>query len=184
VAPHAQLHRTKNGLVPDSDGWFVINARESRWRDGGPLGVFCTFEGRRRFPQLGINVSVLEPGQPMAMYHRENPQEGFLVVSGECRLIVEGDERRLQAWDFFHCPPGTEHVIVGGGDGPAVVIAIGARGRGVSGGVVYPVCEAAAGYGASVTRETTDVRTAYAGANAGLPRSRWISYTGGWLPGG
>ena len=35
---------TKNGLVADVKGWFVVNARESRWRDGGPLGVYCTFE--------------------------------------------------------------------------------------------------------------------------------------------
>jgi uncharacterized cupin superfamily protein len=182
VVSEAQLRATKNGLVPDREGWFVVNAHESRWRDGGPLGVYCTFEGRQRFPQLGINLNVLEPGQPMAMYHRENAQEGFLVITGECLLFVEGEQRRLVAWDFFHCPSGTEHVIVGSGNAPAVVLAVGARGRGVGGGIVYRVCEAAARYGASVERETTDPREAYANAYAGLPRSKWIAYAEGWLP--
>lgn len=144
VAPEAQLRATKNGLVPDGKGWFVVNARESRSRDGGPLGVYCTFEGRQRFPQLGITLNVLAPGQPLAIYHRENAQEGFLVVSGECVLIVEGEQRRLVAWDFFHCPSRTEHVIVGSGNAAAVVLAVGARGRGRGGGVVSRVCEAAA----------------------------------------
>lgn len=179
--PEAPLRMTKNGLAPDGRGWFVVNARESRWRDGGPLGVYCTFEGKQRFPQLGVNLNVLEPGQPMAMYHRENAQEAFLVISGECLLIVEGEERRLAAWDFFHCPPGTEHVLVGSGDALAVLLAVGARGRGVGGGIVYLVCEAAVRHGASVESETRDFREAYAEAYAGLPRSKWITYSDGWL---
>jgi quercetin dioxygenase-like cupin family protein len=40
----------------------------------------------------------------MTMYHREKAQEGFLVLSGECLLVVEGEERPLRQWDFFHCP--------------------------------------------------------------------------------
>ena len=182
MVPEAQLRATKNGLVPDGRGWFVVNARESRWRDGGPLGVYCTFEGRQRFRQLGITLNVLAPGQPMAMYHRENAQEGFLVVSGECVLIVEGEQRRLVAWDFFHCPSGTEHVIVGSSNAAAVVLAVGARGRGRGGGVVYRVCEAAARYKASTERETTDAREAYRKAYDGLPRSKLIPYRDGWLP--
>ena len=89
MVPEASLRISKNGLVADDEGWFVVHARESRWRDEGPLGSYCTFEGRRRFPQLGININVLEPGEAMAMYHRENAQEGFLVLAGECLLIVE-----------------------------------------------------------------------------------------------
>jgi uncharacterized cupin superfamily protein len=171
---------TKNGLVADVQGWFVLNARESRWRDEGSLGVYCTFEGKRRFRQLGLNVSVLEPGQAIGLYHRENAQEGFLVLAGECLLIVEGEQRPLRAWDFFHCPPGTEHVIVGAGEEAAVVVAVGARGR--RGGVVYTVSEAAARFGASVERETRDATEAYAKAHAGLPRSRWVPYREGLLP--
>jgi uncharacterized cupin superfamily protein len=114
------------------------------------------------------------------MYHRENAQEAFLVLAGECVLIVEGELRPLRAWDFFHCPPGTEHVIVGSGDEAAVVVAVGARRRG--GGVVYPVSELAARFGASVDRETRDASEAYAKAHANLPRSRWVPYREGWLP--
>jgi len=171
---------TKNGLVVDVDGWFVVNARESRWRDEGPLGVYCTFEGKRRFRQLGINISVLEPGQALGMYHREDAQEGFLVVAGECLLVVEDRERRLKTWDYFHCPPGTEHVIVGSGSSAAVVVAVGVRGRG---GAVYPVSDAAARFGASVARETRNPREAYAEIFANLPRSHWVRYREGSLPG-
>lgn len=173
---------TKNGLVADGEGWFVVNARESRWRDEGPLGSYCTFEGKRRFPQLGINITVLEPGEAMARYHRENAQEAFLVLEGTCTLIVEGQERELGAWDFFHCAPRTEHVILAGHDQRAVVLAVGARGRGRGGGVVYPVSDAAARYGASVARETTSSAEAYAGHRADLPRSTFVPYLRGWLP--
>jgi len=174
------VRMSKNGLVVDEEGWFVVNARESRWRDEGPLGAYCTFEGKRRFPHFGINVSVFEPGQRMGMYHRENAQEAFLVLSGECTLIVEGEERVLKEWDFFYCEPGTEHIIVTGEKQSAVVVAVGGRGRGVGGGLVYKVCKAAARYGASVAKETTEAAKAYAEVWASLPRSRFVEYRG-WL---
>ena len=163
--------------MPDGEGWFVVNARETRWRHTGPLGVYCDFEGKRRFRQLGINLNVLEPGQRLAMYHRENAQEGFLVLAGACLLIVEGAERELRAWDFFHCPPRTEHVIVGTGVGPAVVLAVGARGLPRK-GFVYPVSKVASKYSAAVTRETTKPAEAY----AGLPKWERSEYREGWLP--
>jgi uncharacterized cupin superfamily protein len=140
----------------------VINARESRWRDAGHFGLFCNFEGKRRFRQLGINVSVLESGQPIGMYHREARQEDFLVLSGECLLLVEGRERRLRAWDFVHCPPGTNHMIVGAGSVPSVVLAVGAR-RGRT-GLVYPVEPLAVARKAGVEREVTKPEDAYAGS--------------------
>ena len=90
----------------------------------------------------------------MGLYHRENAQEDFLVLAGECLLIVEGEERKLKTWDFFHCPPGTEHIIVGAGKEPAVVLAVGARGRRRK-GLVYPVSEAALKHKAGVEKETT-----------------------------
>ena len=182
MAPEALPRMTKNGLVVDDEGWFVLNARDSRWKSEGPLGRYCTFEGKRRFPQLGINISVLEPGQAYGRYHRENAQEGFLVIEGECLLIVEEQERTLKAWDYFHCPGGSEHIIVGAGEGPAIVVAVGARGRGIGGGVVYAVSELAAQHGASVARETTDSGEAYAEIYAELPRSRFAPYEPGSLP--
>jgi len=180
--PEAPLRESKNGLVVDGVGWFVVNARESRWKDEGPLGSYCTFEGKRRFPHFGINVTVLEPGESFGMYHRENGQEAFLVLEGECTLIVEGEERRLIAWDFFYCPPGTEHIIVTTSNQRAVVVAVGARGRGVGGGLVYTVCKTAARYGASVARETTSPAVAYAKVRAKLPRSTFVRFKPRWLP--
>lgn len=177
----APVRMSKNGLVVDGEGWFVVNARESRWKDEGPLGSYCTFEGKRRFPQFGINISVLEPGERIGMYHRENAQEAFLVLAGECTLVVEGEERRLTEWDFFYCAPGTEHIIVAGAEQSAVILAVGARGRGVGGGIVYKVCKAAARHGASVVRETADPAIAYAKVRAKLPRSRFVKYRSGWL---
>jgi uncharacterized cupin superfamily protein len=172
----ASVRRTKYGLVFDGDGWFVVNARESRWRDTGPLGKYCDFEGKRPFKRLGINLNVLEPGQPMSMYHRERAQEGFLVLAGECLLIVEGEKRRLATWDFFHCPGGTEHVIVGAGDGPSVVLAVGARGG--RKGFVYPVSGAALAHGAGVGQEATKPAEAY----RSFPRWLRSAYQDGWLP--
>jgi uncharacterized cupin superfamily protein len=110
------------------------------------------------------------------MYHRERHQEGFLVLSGECLLIVEGAERTLWAWDFFHCPGGTAHVIVGAGDGPSVVLAIGARGG--RKGLVYLREPAALARGAGVTEETTRAAEAY----RRFPRPARCAYRPGWLP--
>jgi uncharacterized cupin superfamily protein len=177
VVPEAPLRRTKYGLVTDGEGWFVINARDSRWRDTGPLGLFCDFEGKRRFPQVGINLNVLEPGQPMGLYHRENAQEGFLVLAGTCLLVVEGEERELKTWDFFHCPPQTGHIIVGAGDEPAVVLAVGARGRGRR-GLVYPVSDVALKHGAGAEQETTKPQEAY----ARFPSWSRVEYAEGSLP--
>jgi quercetin dioxygenase-like cupin family protein len=176
--PEAPLRETKYGLVADEEGWFVVNVREARWRERERLGSYCDFEGKKPFPQLGINVSVLEPGESLGRYHRENGQEGFLVLAGRCVLIVEDEERELRAWDFIHCPPQTDHMIVAAGDGPAVVLAVGARGLSRK-GLVYPVSDTAKKYGVSVEKETTKPAEAY----ADLPRSRRVAYREGWLPG-
>src|SRR5690349_18329817 len=80
-----------------------------------------------RFEQLGINIQVLEPGQPNCLYHRENAQEDFLVLFGECLVLIEGEELRLRAWDFVHSPAGTDHVFVGAGDGPCGILMVGFR---------------------------------------------------------
>ena len=175
--PEAPLRETKHGLVADVEGWFVVNAREARWRESTAFGRWCDFEGKRPFRQLGINVSILEPGQSLGFYHRENAQEDFLVVAGTCLLIVEGQERTLGAWDFVHCPPQTEHMIVGAGDGPAVVVAVGARGLRRK-GIVYVPSRAAGKHGVSVDEETTRPAEAY----AHVPRSARVSYRDGWLP--
>ncbi|HLF67854.1 MAG TPA: cupin domain-containing protein [Gaiellaceae bacterium] len=176
AVPEATRRETKYGTVYDGEGWFVLNARETRWRDSGHFGFFCDFEGKRRFRQLGINLSVLEPGQPLSMYHRENAQEGFLVIAGECVVLVEDEERRMRAWDYFHCPGGTAHVVVGAGDGPAVVLAVGARGG--REGFVYPVDPLAVARAAGVERETTKPGEAY----ARFPRWVRTPYRDGWLP--
>jgi uncharacterized cupin superfamily protein len=172
----APLRSTRFGLAPDGEGWFVINAAETRWRDYGPLSVACDFEGNRPFKQLGININVLDPGEPLAMYHHEAHEEGFLVLAGECLLIVEGRERSLTAWDFFHCPGGTAHAIVGAGDGPAVVLAVGARGG--RKGIVYLAELVALDRGTGVDRQTTKSAEAY----APFPRAKRRLYHAGWLP--
>ena len=174
--PEAPLRETKYGLVADVDGWFVVNAKEARWRDTGPFGLYCNFEGKRRFRQLGINISVLEPGQSLGYYHEENGQEGFLVLAGRCVVIVEDEERELEAWDYFHSPPKTPHMIVAAGDGPAVVVAVGARGLPRK-GLRYIPSATAARHGVSAEEETTKPAEAY----ANTPPSKRVAY-GGWLP--
>ena len=162
MVPEAPLERTDSGgLVPKGEGWFVVNAKEARWLEHGKFGSGTTFEGEPEFEQLGINIGVLDPGQPACMYHRENQQEDFLVLFGECLLIVEGEERPLKAWDFVHCPPGTTHVFVGAGDGPCAILSVGRR-LGDGEKLVYPVDEVALKHGAGVEEETPDPKQAYA----------------------
>jgi len=179
----SRLESTENGLVPVGDGWFVLNAREARWLHGPGRSAICefegAFEGEQDFLQLGINLSVLEPGEPMAMYHWEADQEDFLVLAGEALLIVEGEERPLGVWDFVHCPAETKHVIVGAGEAPCLVLAVGARDRSTGpdwGG--YSVDEAALHHGAGVEQETTDAHEAYARFSKREP----TRYREGWLP--
>jgi uncharacterized cupin superfamily protein len=183
VIPEAPLDETEHGLVPKGKGWFVVNARKAPWidREGrGAVSRFEGFEGAADFSQLGINVRVLGPGEPMSMYHWEADQEDFLVISGEALAIVEGEERPMRPWDLLHCPAGTNHVIVGAGDGPCVVVAVGARDKSVDspdwGG--YPVDETALRHGAGVETETSDAVEAYARFKDGEP----ARYRDGWLP--
>src|SRR4249920_1708074 len=131
--PEAQLEDSGSGLAPASGGWFVVNVRDAQWltSENGerpPSGSECSFESQEfEFPQVGVGLHVLEPGEPNGLYHSENQQEVFLVLSGECTLLVEGEERLLRPWDFFHSPAGTEHIFVGAGDRPCVILMAGAR---------------------------------------------------------
>ena len=177
MADEAQLEQTENGLVPKGEGWYVVNARESRWWHHDTFGSAVTFEGEARFPDFGINIQVLQPGEPNCMYHGENAQEDFLVLAGECLLLVDGEERRLEQWDFFHSPPWTEHVFVGAGEGPCAILMVGARPDPEE--LRYPVSEVAQRHNASVKKETSSGQEAYA------PYSRTTEgpYPDGALPG-
>jgi len=181
MVPEARLDATEHGLIPEADGWFVLNARDARWYHGEGRPALCVFEGEiGDFAQLGINLNVLRPGDVMAMYHWEADQEDFLVLAGEALLIAEGEERSLRQWDLVHCPAGMEHVIVGAGDGPCVVLAVGARDHSTGpdwGG--YNVDEAALRHGAGVEQETTDQEQAY----ARFVKRKPTRYRDGWLPG-
>jgi uncharacterized cupin superfamily protein len=180
MVPEARLVSTEHGLVPSGEGWFVLNSRHARWRHGEGRGAYGIFEGETEFSQVGVHLVTLGPGEPMAMYHWEADQEDFLVLSGEALLIAEGQERPLRQWDFVHCPPGTKHVIVGAGDGPCLVVAIGARDRSTGpdwGG--YTVDEAALRHGAGVEEDTTEAKEAY----ARFPAREPSAYREGWLPG-
>ncbi len=179
MVPESKLEQTEHGLVPQGEGWYVLNMRDAEWRHVEGRGAVCLvgddFEGWRRFEQLGVNPFVLGPGEAMGMYHWEADQEAFLVVSGEAVLIVEGEERPLRAWDFVHCPPQTKHVIVGAGGGPCLVIAVGARDRDELG---FPADDVAKRHGASVDEDTMDGDVAY----GDIPPREPTGYRDGWLP--
>jgi uncharacterized cupin superfamily protein len=158
--------------------WYIRNVRDMKWWDVGPRGFVTELVDDEK-PQIGVNLFVLMPGQPMAMYHWESDQEGFLVLSGEALLIVEGEERTLRAWDFFHCPPNVSHVLVGAGSGPTAILAIGAREQqdGPDWGG-YPYSELAMKHDASAEEETTDPNIAYARFPSGQP----TEFREDWLP--
>ena len=167
----ARLEPVESGLTPVGEGWFVANVGELAWITNEVFGSACTFEsdvpvvrGRPElepleFEQLGFTLSVLAPGQTSGLYHGESNQEDFLVLAGECLLLIEGEDRRLHAWDFVHCPPWTGHVFVGAGGGQCVLLGIGARKKGR--GLVYPVDDVALRHGAGVEVETSNPAEAY-----------------------
>ena len=171
MAEEARLVDTGAGLVPQGDGWFVVNVRHAAWMRNDVFGARCGFEADGRLvterpeleeqqhPQLGFKLHVLEPDMPSTMYHRESGQEGFLVLSGECLLLVEGETRLLRAWDFFHCAPNTAHSFVGAGQGPCVMLMVGARSENRT--IVYPREEVALAHGAGVEEETPSPQVAY-----------------------
>ena len=175
VVPEAELKQTDLGLIPQGEGWFVLNAREASWIRSEERGQDTDFEGAQEWKGFGFRIHVLMPGQVNGLYHGERAQEDFLVVSGECVLVIEGEERRLQAWDFVHCPPWTKHIFVGAGDGPCAIVMAGSR-EGAD-DILYSVDELAAKHGASVLEETSKPDEAYARFG---PEER-CAYQEGWL---
>ena len=158
----ASSRETPYGRLITSDGWFVLNLGEAlAVREGDRGGSLYPLEPQESpFGDFGVHVRVLEPGQPNALYHGESGQEAFLVLAGECTLIVEEQERPLRQWDFFHCPPHTRHIFVGAGDAPCAILMIGLRPKEET--LHYPVSELAAKYRASVATATDDPDEAYA----------------------
>jgi uncharacterized cupin superfamily protein len=158
-AEEAKIEQTEHGATAASPGWFVVNLADARWMGTEEAGHWTDFEPHDGFEHYGIGVHVLPPGKPNGKYHSETVQEDFLVLSGECILVVEDEERRLKAWDFFHCAPGTNHIIVGAGDEPCAILMAGLRGEGKK--LHYPVSEVASRYGASTPEETEAPPVAY-----------------------
>jgi uncharacterized cupin superfamily protein len=163
MVEEARLERLETGLAPVTEGWFVVSIPDAAWVTNEALGAACIFEGDDvSFADVGFTLLVLAPGQ-IGMYHREANQEDFLVLAGECLLLIEGEERRLTAWDFVHCPPGTEHIFVGAGNRPCVIFMTGGRrGWPEETGIVYTRSELALRHGAGVEVETGSAAEAYA----------------------
>jgi len=155
----AEITQNEGGWrEPEGDGWYVLNAQDAKWLSN-EMGWYCNFEGATRFPEFGLNLNRLPPGAPMAMYHQEPYQEGFLVLDGEALLIIDGEEHPLKRWDYVHCPRDVPHVVVGAGEG-ALVLAVGSRVGPDGGG--YPVDETALKHRAGVEVATNEPREAYA----------------------
>lgn len=177
MVEEARLEQTEHGVVPTNEGWFVVNAREAPWWHSERFGSSVVFESRdAHFPDMGVNIQVLSPGEPNCMYHGENAQEDFLVLSGECLLLIEGEERPLRQWDFVHCPAWAEHVFVGTGNGPCTILMVGARPAVEE--LRYPVVDVARKHDAGVETETSSGDEAY----APFPRPTPGRYREGALP--
>lgn len=169
--PEAPLADDGHGVAATGAGWFVLNLAEARGERSPRVGHYTAIEPPDApFEDLGINVHLLQPGQSGGLYHAEGAQEDFLVLAGECLLLVEEQERRMRAWDLFHCPAGTRHTFVGAGDGPCAILMVGAR---PDGGAEYPVSELAVRHGAGLA-EPRSAEDAYAGFPPAQPaRFRW-----------
>ena len=177
MVEEAKPQATEEGLLPQSGGWYVLNAREARWVGTDDLWRGAWLEPEEEWPALGFHLTVLDPGNPMAKYHGEAVQEEFLVVAGECLLLIEGQERRLRAWDFVHCPPWTEHVLIGAGSGPCVIVAVSTR-LPHPWGVRYVASDLARRHGAAPPHDTESPAEAYAGTSP----PRLLEYKDGDLP--
>jgi uncharacterized cupin superfamily protein len=159
----ARLVQSENGsLYPEDEGWFVVNARDTHWWHSDEFGSTAPFEGYKApFQEFGINMRILQPGRPNCLYHGENAQEAIFVLFGEPLLLIEGEERPLKQWDFVHLPPGTQHVLVGAGDGPSGVLMVGTRPQQEE--FLYPAAEVARKHNAAAERDTPNPEEAYAG---------------------
>ena len=185
MVPEATLEQTGAGVVPSSPGWFVLNARDARWSEKPgqgfslPLTGSTEYEAETFFPMLGMAIRVVGLGEPTGTYHWETEQEDFLVLAGEAVLIVEGQERRLEQWDFVHCPPETRHAFAGAGDSPCVLLCASSRQFQKDGPWgFYCFDENAARYNASSPEHTQDGSIAY--ARFASPRP--TRYRNGLLP--
>jgi uncharacterized cupin superfamily protein len=158
----AKIDETPYGRIPAEEGWFVLNLGDAlAVRNEAKGGAIYPLEPQcGGFTDFGVNVHVVWPGEPNCLYHSEGTREAFLVLSGECTLVVEEQERPLRQWDFFHCPAGTRHVFVGAGDGPCAILMIGGRPEAEQ--LHYPASEVAAKHSASVAEDTPDPDEAYA----------------------
>jgi uncharacterized cupin superfamily protein len=170
----AKIVDTETGKRTQGEGWFVLNVGEASWSRNVHAGVWSELEAEdARFEGFGVGVHVLEPGQANGRYHAESVQEGFLVLSGECIALVEGEERPMRQWDYLHCPPGTHHILVGAGDGPCAILMIGVRSPEAT--IDYRVDELASRYDASPPHDTHKPAEAYADQERAysLERAPW-----------
>jgi uncharacterized cupin superfamily protein len=117
-------------------------------------------KGEAHFDDIGVSLFWLQPGRPMSLYHHEVVQENFLVLAGQCALIIEGEERPLQSWDCVHCPPRTARTIAASGEHPTRVLGVGARKE--NGGARDPVDPVAIAHGAGVPDQSTPAEEVYA----------------------
>jgi uncharacterized cupin superfamily protein len=181
MVPEAPLEQTDEGLAPAGHGWFVVNARDARWLDRPGRGKSLAFTpGAELFPHLGVNIRIVNPGEPTTMYHWESDTEAFLVLYGELIAIIEGQERPLRQWDFVYCPPETNHSFVGAGNGPCAILAIGSRQhQSTSPWGAYTVDEAAVRHRGGIEEETQDAHIAY----SRFAEPRPTRYQERWLPG-
>jgi uncharacterized cupin superfamily protein len=176
MVSEARLVSVASGLAPVIPGWFVVNARDAAWVSNPQFGGVCIFEsdefvlrGRPDLdeyvkPAAGFVLRVVLPGRPAGYYHAESVQEDFLVLRGECLLLIEGEERRLRAWDYVHCPPMTAHTFVCVGEGPCIILAAGNRRADLQ--RVYPRSELALRHGAGTERDSESSEEAYGEARA------------------
>ncbi len=158
----ARIDETTDGRLPAGEGWFILNLGEMPWETVPGFGVWRDLDWARvsgAEPVVGIHIHVLQPGETNGYYHAEDAQEGFVVLSGECLALVEGQERPMRQWDFLHSPPGTAHITIGAGAGPCVILMFG--GPDPSRKVEWIADETAARHGVSVEHTTGDSGEAY-----------------------
>src|SRR4051794_31491989 len=95
--PEEPMEDREHGRRAAGGGGIVLTVADSNGIGSDRSGPFTAFETPDHpHPHFGIGVHILWLGQPNGLYHEEDTQEDFLVLSGECILLVEEQERRMR----------------------------------------------------------------------------------------
>ena len=151
--PEAGLEQTEFGLVPSGEGWFVVNAREARWRIDD-LGAFTASRARRASSRSGSTSSCSRRASRWRCTTTRTTRRTSLCSPARRWRSSRARSGRCGSGTCCIARSAPATSCSARARGPCVLLAIGSRSGGEDWGA-YPVDETALRHGASVEQETT-----------------------------